>query len=73
MKLDSASLVWAVVLGGVAALGLWQATGHRIDWGWLTIAAPVILIATGVLGLLLSRAHTTKATGIKATHRKERA
>jgi hypothetical protein len=54
-RLDASSLIWGLLFLLIAGLGLWVAVGGPIDWHLITISAPVVLIALGLLGLLLSR------------------
>ncbi|WP_203569127.1 hypothetical protein [Aestuariimicrobium ganziense] len=55
MKLDSASLVWGLIFLALAAFGLWVGTGNQVNWARVSIVAPLLLIAVGVLGLVLQR------------------
>ncbi|MEL4505141.1 hypothetical protein AAEX63_12780 [Luteococcus sp. H138] len=52
-RFDAAGLWWGLVFTALAALGLWQATGHVIDRDQLAQAAPFVLIGLGLLRLVL--------------------
>lgn len=51
---DVASLVIGLVALLVAGLGLWMALGV-VNWSWVGVAAPLSLVALGLLGLFASR------------------
>ncbi len=51
---DAASLVIGLVSLLVAGLGLWMALGV-VNWSWVGVAAPLSLVAFGLLGLFASR------------------
>ena len=51
---DAASLVIGLVSLLVAGLGLWMALG-AVNWSWVGVAAPLSLVAFGLLGLFASR------------------
>ena len=54
-RLDVVALVSGVLLTGVAAASLWWSITGSINWELLKIAAPLALVAVGVVGLALSR------------------
>ncbi len=54
-RLDVVSLVIGLLLVSVAATALWLAFGGTVDWSVLQTAAPLVLVAVGALGLLLTR------------------
>lgn len=53
-RTDVVALVVGLVLIAVAALGLWEAFG-TVAWSTVAIAAPVCLVAFGLIGLFASR------------------
>jgi hypothetical protein len=55
---DVVALVLGIVLTAVAALSLWAALVGSINWGIVQIVAPLGLVATGIVGLALSRNRT---------------
>jgi hypothetical protein len=52
--LDVAALNAGLVFTGLAGLALWSAFG-TVSWPVVSVAAPLALVAIGLLGLLLSR------------------
>ncbi|HZA32708.1 MAG TPA: hypothetical protein VE462_14450 [Propionibacteriaceae bacterium] len=57
-RVDVVALVLGIVLTAVAALSLWAALVGSINWGIVQIVAPLGLVATGIVGLALSRNRT---------------
>jgi len=57
-RVDVVALVTGLLLTGIAAASLWLAFGGSLDWHLVSIAAPLILVGVGALGLLLSRYRT---------------
>ncbi len=53
--LDVSSLLWGIVFALIAGIAGWMALGHHVDWSALRFTAPLVLIALGILGLVLSR------------------
>lgn len=51
---DVLALVVGILACALAALGLWGAF-FPLSWPTLTVAAPVVLVLVGVVGLLASR------------------
>ncbi len=54
-KPDVVSLIFGVVITGIALAALWTTYVGSIDWQVLKIAAPLGLVVLGVAGLALSR------------------
>ena len=54
-RLDVLSLVVGVLLSGAALAGLWLAFGGDVNWQWVKVGAPLMLVVVGLLGLTLSR------------------
>jgi hypothetical protein len=54
-RVDVVALVLGIVLTAVAALSLWSTLVGSINWSIVQIVAPLLLVATGVVGLALSR------------------
>jgi hypothetical protein len=54
-RLDVVALVTGVLLTGIAVASLWWSVTGWLDWEALRIAAPLALVAVGVVGLVLSR------------------
>lgn len=54
-RLDVVALVTGVLLSGIAAASLWWSITGWLNWDALKIAAPLALVAVGVVGLALSR------------------
>jgi hypothetical protein len=57
-RVDVVALVLGIVLTAVAALSLWSTFVGSINWGIVQIVAPLGLVATGIIGLALSRHRT---------------
>jgi uncharacterized membrane protein YuzA (DUF378 family) len=57
-RVDVVALVLGVVLTAVAVLSLWSTLVGAINWGIVQIVAPLGLVATGIIGLALSRNRT---------------
>jgi|tagenome__1003787_1003787.scaffolds.fasta_scaffold17638781_1 hypothetical protein len=54
-KPDVVSLIFGVLITGVALLSLWLTYLGSVDWHALKIVAPLSLVVLGVAGLALSR------------------
>ena len=54
-RLDVVSLVLGLLMVVVAAGALWLTFVGPLDWGLIGTAAPLVLVAVGALGLLLTR------------------
>ena len=54
-RLDVVALVLGLLMVVVAAAALWLTFVGPLDWGLLSTAAPLVLVAVGALGLLLTR------------------
>lgn len=54
-RIDVLSLIFGLLLTAVASGSLWLTFGGSVDWETLKVAAPLGLVALGVLGLVLSR------------------
>lgn len=54
-RVDVVSLVVGLLLTAVAGLGLWAALGQTVDWDLIKVAAPLVLVVVGIVGLSLSR------------------
>ncbi|MGA4508995.1 hypothetical protein ACQB6R_10740 [Propionibacteriaceae bacterium G1746] len=54
-RVDANSLIWGVILLGVATIGLVRSFGVAINWQVVQVAAPLVLIALGALGLVINR------------------
>ncbi len=57
-RVEVAPLMLGLFLLPLAVLALWTSLGGRVDWSTVAVAAPLGLIALGVLGLALSRPRT---------------
>jgi hypothetical protein len=57
-RVDVVALVIGVVLTAVAVMSLWWTLVGAINWGIVQIVAPLGLVATGIIGLALSRNRT---------------
>ncbi len=57
-RVDVVALVLGVVLTAVAVMSLWSTLVGAIDWRIVQIVAPLGLVATGIIGLALSRNRT---------------
>lgn len=55
LKPDVVSLIFGVLITGIALLSLWITYVGAVDWQALKIAAPLSLVVLGVAGLALSR------------------
>ncbi len=53
--LDVASLILGLLMVVVAAGGLWLTFVGPLPWNLVRTAAPLVLIAVGAVGLLLTR------------------
>ncbi len=53
-RTDVVALVVGLVVVALGALGLWAAFGV-VNWSAVAIAAPISLVAFGLVGLLASR------------------
>ena len=53
-RTDVVALVVGLLAVALAALGLWAGFG-TVNWGSVAIAAPVALMAAGLIGLVASR------------------
>ena len=53
--LDVVSLVFGLLMVGIATTALWSAVTGSLDWSLLKTAAPLVLVAVGALGLVLNR------------------
>lgn len=53
--LDVVSLVFGLLMVGLATTALWLAFTGSLDWSLLKTAAPLVLVAVGALGLVLTR------------------
>ncbi len=53
-RADVLALVVGLLSLLLAGLGLWLAFGS-VNWAWVGIAAPLVLVAVGLLGLAASR------------------
>ncbi len=52
---DVTSLIFGLLITGVAGAALWQSVTGHIDWALIKIAAPLSLVLVGIVGLALSR------------------
>ena len=57
-RVDVVALVIGVVLTAVAVMSLWSTLVGAVNWGIVRIVAPLGLVATGIIGLALSRNRT---------------
>ena len=57
-RVDVVALVLGVVLTAVAVMSLWSTLVGAINWRIVQIVAPLGLVATGIIGLALSRNRT---------------
>ena len=53
--LDVVALVFGLLMAAVATATLWLAFVGPLNWVLLRTAAPLVLVAVGALGLLLTR------------------
>jgi hypothetical protein len=54
-RLDVVALVFGLLMVAVAAGSLWLTFVGPLDWGLIRTAAPLVLVAVGALGLVLTR------------------
>ena len=54
-KPDVVSMIFGVLITGIALLALWLTYAGGVDWQIVKIAAPLSLVVLGVAGLALSR------------------
>ncbi len=54
-RVDVVALIFGLLLTGVAAGALWFTFTGSIDWALVRVAAPLVLVVVGVVGLALSR------------------
>jgi hypothetical protein len=54
-RVDVVALIAGLLMTGVAVGSLWLSLTGSIDWGLVKVAAPLVLVVVGVLGLALSR------------------
>lgn len=54
-RLDVVSLVAGLLMVAVAVAALWMTFVGPLNWALLSTAAPLVLVAVGALGLLLTR------------------
>lgn len=52
---DTVSLVLGLLCTALGIGGLWLSLGGTIDWSGVRIAAPLVLVLIGVVGLAASR------------------
>lgn len=52
---DTVSLVLGLLTTPLAMAGLWLSFGGNLDWNTVKIAAPLILVLIGIVGLTVSR------------------
>ncbi len=52
---DTVSLVLGLLCTALALGGLWLSVGGTVDWSTVRIAAPLVLVLIGVVGLVVSR------------------
>lgn len=53
-RTDVVALVSGLLACSLAALGLWAAFG-AVTWSLVAVAAPVLLVVVGLIGLVASR------------------
>ena len=53
--LDIVSLVFGLLMVAVAGTALWHSVTGSLDWSLVKTAAPLVLVAVGALGLVLTR------------------
>lgn len=53
-RTDVTALVVGLVCLVLAGLGLWRAFG-TVNWAWVGVGTPLVLVLVGLLGLMLSR------------------
>jgi hypothetical protein len=49
------ALVAGLLVTGIALVTIWLSVGGSVDWSLVKIAAPLVLVVVGVVGLTLSR------------------
>lgn len=54
-RLDVLALVAGLLVTGIALVTIWLSVGGSVDWSLVKIAAPLVLVVVGVVGLTLSR------------------
>ena len=54
-RADVVALVTGVLLTGFAAAVLWSSLVSPLSWSLVKVAAPLVLVVVGVVGLALSR------------------
>jgi hypothetical protein len=52
---DTVSLILGLLTTVLAAGGLWVSLGGEIAWSTVKIAAPLVLVLIGIIGLAASR------------------
>lgn len=52
---DAVSLILGLLTTALAACGLWVSLGGDISWSTVKIAAPLVLVLIGIIGLAVSR------------------
>lgn len=55
---DTVSLVVGLLTTPLAGAGLWLSFGGHLDWQTVKIAAPLILVVVGIIGLVASRSRS---------------
>ncbi len=55
---DTVSLILGLLATVLALTGLWMSVGGSIDWSAVKVAAPLILVVIGIIGLAVSRPKT---------------
>ena len=54
-RFDVLALVTGLLVTGVALVALWFSLGGSVEWSLIKIAAPLLLVVAGIVGLTLSR------------------
>lgn len=57
-RADTVSLVLGLLTTPLAIAGLWLSFGGDLDWKTIKIAAPLILVLVGIIGLVVSRSRS---------------
>lgn len=57
-RADTVSLVLGLLTTPLAVAGLWLSFGGHLDWKTIKIAAPLILVLVGIIGLVVSRSRS---------------
>ncbi|MBO0812498.1 MAG: hypothetical protein J2P23_10690 [Microlunatus sp.] len=52
---DAVSVVLGLLATMLAIGGLWLSLGGNVDWSALRVAAPLVLVLVGIIGLAASR------------------